>query len=56
MAIVALNFAALRALYFDFRTPSNANRLDLQAMGVLPMTTLLSASRKNRSTSRAGRR
>src|SRR5207248_2631932 len=41
VAIAALDFAAFRALFFDFRTPLNANRLDLLAMGALPMANVL---------------
>src|SRR5262245_38035767 len=41
VALVALNFGVIRALYFDLRTGLNANRLDVLALGALPMANVL---------------
>jgi hypothetical protein len=41
IALAALNFGAIRALYYDLRTGMNANRLDVFALGVLPMANVL---------------
>ena len=38
---MALNLGAVRALYYDLRTALNANRLDLLALGALPMANVL---------------
>src|SRR6476619_2815620 len=37
VALAALNFGAIRALYYDLQTGLNANRLDVLALGALPM-------------------
>lgn len=41
IAQAALIFGAVRALYYDLRTGLNANRLDVLALGALPMANIL---------------
>src|SRR5438270_915980 len=41
VAVAALNLAAIRFLFYDLRTGLNANRLDVLAMGALPMANVL---------------
>ena len=41
VAIAALNFGVIRACYYDFRTGMNANKLDVLAVGFLPMANTL---------------
>jgi hypothetical protein len=44
VALAALNFAAIRALYHDLWTGMHANKLDFLALGALPMANVLAVA------------
>jgi hypothetical protein len=41
VAIAALNFGAIRALWYDLATGRNSNRLEVLGLGALPMANVL---------------